>query len=414
MANVESLAPVINLETLLQPISEENPSGESLQYSGLYDEIREARRSDLDISQGQWQHKLKTSDFPLVITLSVPALEKQTKDLQIAVWLSEALTKTKGFVGLRDSLRLVSGLQQNFWETCFPEIEDDDQEGRANAIEWMDKQISWAAQEIPITGGSGLSFLAWEESKRFDIPENLDTLDTADQERYSQLRAQAEQEQRTTGDMWRKAKVQSRRAFYEQLSFTIDECWAGYEALNLTIEEKFDPKQMPGMNALKKSLDDIRTVIKKLLEEKRAEEPDPSDAAAVAESGAGSGANGDASYSAEYSGGTGGVAGGVATVSGAIRSRQDALKRLADVAEFFRKTEPHSPVSYLVQRAVKWGNMPLDNWLQEVIKDETVLGQLRETLGFGGYVGGDSSTYSTDSTNSTDSTDSTESSESSW
>ena len=45
------------------------------------------------------------------------------------------------------------------------------------------------------------------------------------------------------------------------------------------------------------------------------------------------------------------------------------------------KSEPHSPVSYLVQRAVKWGNMPLDSWLQEVIKDEIVLANLRETLG---------------------------------
>jgi type VI secretion system protein ImpA len=55
---------------------------------------------------------------------------------------------------------------------------------------------------------------------------------------------------------------------------------------------------------------------------------------------------------------------------------------LAEVADFFRQTEPHSPVSYLVQRAVKWGNMPLESWLQEVVKDESVLSQIRETLGF--------------------------------
>jgi len=71
---------------------------------------------------------------------------------------------------------------------------------------------------------------------------------------------------------------------------------------------------------------------------------------------------------------------GVAT--GAIANRKDALKRLNDIADFFQKTEPHSPISYIVQRAVKWGNMPLENWLQDVIKDETVLYQLRQTLGF--------------------------------
>jgi predicted component of type VI protein secretion system len=63
------------------------------------------------------------------------------------------------------------------------------------------------------------------------------------------------------------------------------------------------------------------------------------------------------------------------------QDRADALCRLAAVAEFFRRTEPHSPVAYLVQRAVRWGEMPLEEWLREVIHDESVLGQLRETLG---------------------------------
>jgi type VI secretion system protein ImpA len=63
------------------------------------------------------------------------------------------------------------------------------------------------------------------------------------------------------------------------------------------------------------------------------------------------------------------------------QNRADALRRLAAVGDYFRKTEPHSPVAYLVQRAVRWGEMPLDEWLQDVIHDETVLGQLREMLG---------------------------------
>jgi type VI secretion system protein ImpA len=63
------------------------------------------------------------------------------------------------------------------------------------------------------------------------------------------------------------------------------------------------------------------------------------------------------------------------------QSRADALRQLAAVADYFRRTEPHSPVSYLVQRAVRWGEMPLEAWLQNVIHDESVLAQLRETLG---------------------------------
>jgi len=371
MANVEPIPSVIDFEKILQPVSEENPSGENLQYSGLYDEIREARRADKDLPQGQWQTNLKFADYHQVINLAVPALETQTKDLQIAAWLSESLVKEHGFAGLRDSFKLLSGLQETFWETLFPEIDEGDMEGRANALEWMDTQSAFAIKGAKITSGEGYSYLDFEDSKKFDIPENIDTLDSTDQQKFRELQAQAEKENRVTADRWRKAKAVSRRAFYEELSFALEECLAEFKELNRVIEEKFDRNQMPGTTNLKKVLDDIQTVVKKLLEDKRAEEPDTADESATeTEAGETGAAVGGAKST------------GVATAAGAIQNRQDAIKRLADLAEFFRETEPHSPVSYLVQRAVKWGEMPLEMWLQDVIKDEAVLFQLRQTLGF--------------------------------
>ena len=245
-------------------------------------------------------------------------------------------------------------------------------EGRANAVEWMDTQGAFATKTATITGGDGYRYFDYEDSKKFDIPENLDTLDSNDQLKYRELQAQAEKENRVTADRWRKARAVSRRAFYEQLSFTLEECWAEYKELNRVIEEKFDRNQMPGLTNLKKALDDIQVVVKKLLEDKRIEEPDATDEAG-AESETSEGETGAA---------VGGEKAGVATAAGAIQNRKDAIKRLADLADFFRKTEPHSPVSYLVTRAVKWGEMPLEMWLQDVIKDEAVLFQLRQTLGF--------------------------------
>lgn len=372
MANVEPMASVLDFEKILQPVSEENPSGENLQYSGLYDEIREARRADQELPQGQWQTNLKFADYRQVINLATPALETQTKDLQIAAWLSESLIKEHGFAGLRDSFKLLSGLQDAFWETLYPEIDEGDMEGRANAVAWMDTQGALAIKGAEITGGEGYSFIDYEDSKKFDIPENIDTLDSSDQQKYRELQAQAEKENRVTADKWRKAKAASRRAFYETLFFTLEECWAEYKELNRVIEEKFDRNQMPGLTNLKKSLDDIQTIVKKLLEDKRAEEPDAANDTA-AETGADATETGAAS---------GAKTTGAAAAAGAIQNRQDAIKRLADLAEYFRQTEPHSPISYLVTRAVKWGEMPLEMWLQDVIKDEAVLFQLRQTLGF--------------------------------
>jgi type VI secretion system protein ImpA len=365
MSDVLQKPAVIDIDAMLQPISEESPSGESLRYSGIYDEINEARRADDNLNQGAWQTELKVADYRRVVELAVPAITSQSKDLQIAAWLSESLIKIHGFPGLRDSIKLLTGLQEKFWDTLHPEIDEGDMEGRANAIAWFESQGAFSVKGIAFTGGAGYSFIDWEDSKTFDFPENLEMLETAEQIRINELKAQAEAQRRTTNDLWRKAVTDTRRAQMEEVNFTVEECWAALKDLNAVIEEKYDRNQMPGLTAFRKSLDEVHTQIKKLLEEKRAEEPDEVEAEAGAE-----GVNEDGTPRA----------GGVAT--GAISNRADALKRLNDIAVFFQKTEPHSPISYIVQRAVKWGNMPLETWLQDVIKDETVLYNLRQTLGF--------------------------------
>ncbi len=355
--------PVIDLEALLKPISDETPAGESVRYSGVYDEINEARREDDPLALGDTGGSLKTADFKIVIDLSVATLAKESKDLQVAAWLAEALVKEFGYVGLRDGLKLLSSLQEDFWETLFPEIDEGNMEGRANAIAWLDREGAYAIKYAPITSeGFGLAGL--EDSKRFDIPENIDTLGPEAKAKAVALKTQAEKENRTTTVEWNKAVAQTRRAFYEELDVSIEECKAMIKNLDRVIEEKFDRNQAPGLSELKSQLEEIQRETNKLLELKRAEEPDPID-----EEEASDGAPGGAK-----------VAGG--STAGAIQSRRDALKKLGALSEFFKRTEPHSPVSYLVDRAVKWGNMPLETWLKDVIKDQNILEQLRQTLGF--------------------------------
>lgn len=366
MAEIEPKPAVIDFDAILTPISEENPSGEYLRYSGLYDEISEARRADEVLNQGEWQTDLKVADFRKVIAVASAAIEKDSKDLQVAAWLAEALVKEHGFVGLRDALRMLARLQENFWDTMHPVIDEGDMEGRANALAWMEQQAAFALKQAKITGYAGYSYLDFEDSKKFDVPDNVDSFETAEQERYNELRAQAERENRVTANKWRAELSQTRRAFCEDLNFLIEECWTAYNELNATIESKFDLKQAPATNNLRKSLDEVHSLVKKILDDKRLEEPDAADEAS--------------GESAQAPDGTVMVK-AAAVASGAIQGRQDALKRLADVADWFKKNEPHSPISYIVGRAVKWGNMPFDAWLQDVIKDESVIYSLRQTLG---------------------------------
>ncbi|MGW8393548.1 type VI secretion system protein TssA [Pseudoduganella sp. HUAS MS19] len=100
---------------------------------------------------------------------------------------------------------------------------------------------------------------------------------------------------------------------------------------------------------------------------------------------------------------SGAAAGGIGDVAGAIggglrqealgagegapgrpalpQSREHALAQLRLVAEFFRRTEPHSPVAYLAEKAAGWGELPLHEWLRAVVKDPALVAQLDELLG---------------------------------
>jgi type VI secretion system protein ImpA len=356
---------VIDVEALLGPISPENPAGESLQYSGLYDEIREARRADDNLEKGDWEHEAKAAEWPKVFELATEALATRSKDLQICAWLVEALVELHGFVGMRDGLKMMRRLHEQYWDQAFPEIEEGDMDARANALSFMDSRVELPLKRVLLTkSGTGVdrSFLQWEDSTRFDIPENLDALEPDAITRFNELRAQAEAEGRTTGEEWRKAKNATRRAFYEEAYALLNECWEEFKALDRVMDEKFG-RQTPGLGTSKKTLDAIRTLVEKIVKEKRILEPDPvADGASAAASTDGSG---------QTSSGFGGP----------VNSRSDALRQLAEVAQYFQRTEPHSPVAYLVQRAIKWGQMPLEVWLEDVIKDGAVLGHLKETLG---------------------------------
>ena len=63
-----------------------------------------------------------------------------------------------------------------------------------------------------------------------------------------------------------------------------------------------------------------------------------------------------------------------------IDSREKALDCLREVAQFFRQTEPHSPVAYLAEKAARWGEMPLHEWLHRVLGDGDALTRLRDVL----------------------------------
>ncbi len=356
--------PVLDLEALLKPIQEDAPSGEYLKFTGVYDEINLARtEEDADLDQGDWKREVKVADWGKVLRLGRDALESQTKDLQIGGWVAEAAIKQHGFAGLRDGLLLLEGLLEQFWATLFPEIDEGDVEARANILSALDPKLARYLLGVPITNAPGLQFSYLEYEKATGEIRGI-------RDRESSAYQRALEERDKLNQDFMKAKAVTPLVFFSELKEVTEESLAAFKKLTETIDRLFgrDAPDMPETRTLIDKLVDFST---KVLKEKELQDPVAAAAAAAGEAGPEAAGGGPA-----RSGGGSGY-----SVAAAIQTRQDALRRLAEIADFFRQTEPHSPVALLVKRAVAWGNMSLEDWLAEVIKDSSVLEGLNETLG---------------------------------
>jgi len=66
-------------------------------------------------------------------------------------------------------------------------------------------------------------------------------------------------------------------------------------------------------------------------------------------------------------------------------NRDLAFHELRKIAEYFAKNEPHSPVSFLLEKAIRWGYMSLPDLMEELVSgNDKVLGQINLVTGISG------------------------------
>jgi len=350
----------VDVAALMAPIPGDDPAGESLLFSDVYDKIQQVRRTErgqFDESDG------RAPDFRAVVKLASEALATRSKDLQIAVWLADALARTNGFAGIRDGLHVLRALHETYWERFHPIVEGRDFSARADRLSWLNEagegrdSLAVAIGLIPLTDPlSGVEY-GWAQFKESRDVDNL-----AKQSAEKHARALADGQ--LTGEQFDGAVAASSRRFYERLFADVSSALDESTKLQDLILAKYTT-DAPSLLNVKGALEEVHHVLERIVEEKRRLEPD-----AVA----------DESGPIEVSSGGPGVV--MVRATGIDPTdRGDALRRLNAVAAYFRRTEPQSPVAYLVQRAIRWADMPLDLWLREVVANDDVLSRVKETLG---------------------------------
>jgi type VI secretion system protein ImpA len=252
---------------LLNPISADKPGGENLQYLPIYEKIKEARREDDDVPQGDWARGRKLADWALTVKLITDTLATKTKDLQLTAWLAEAMVRREGILGLREVLDLDRAYLENFWDSLYPELEDGDAEFRAGKLQWVGDKLEQAVKQVPLTR-SGLHWNQYRESRVVGSEEAA-----ADSDVKQRARREAIAEGKIPLEQFDKEFDATPKSFYVNLEAAFDATLESLALLGETCDAKFG-KVSPGFGTLRTVLEEVRQTVHMLLVRKREKEPD--------------------------------------------------------------------------------------------------------------------------------------------
>jgi type VI secretion system ImpA family protein len=342
------------VEHFLAPIREKQPAGDWLRFDPLYDEIRHLREEDdATLPQGVWQRELKRADWNGVARVCTAALETRTKDLQIAGWLTEAWMRLFGFSGFERGIEIVAALCRTFWDVVHPLPDGGDMEPRIAPILWMSEKLVLPLKSIPITAPQG------EPSVSYGWRDWESALYVANHERKAPPGPNTITQQ----------KIMVSVSLTPAARFTAVECELGaansaLETLDTVLRERLGDANAPSLSSLRAPLTAMQGFVARVRRERGSSEA----AAHPAEQE-------DASMNIVE------MPFEVASERGPVASRAEAYQRLREAADYLLRTEPHSPVPYLIRRAINWGNLSLAELLDELLQKNTDLAAVNALLG---------------------------------
>ena len=347
------------LDALLQPIDPDKPSGDDLRLVsgdltfGDMDELR--RESDPAIDPGG---EAKAADWPGVRKLCEESLAGRTKDLEIAAVLTQALVHLEGWSGFQTGLQLITAYLETFWDTVYPGWDEGEiiEPIRARPLSWLgtSQEFLSAVKSVPLSAPIGEPARSWFD---YEQAQRVDEASTkADQVQFQEFRDAG----MPTIDEWRGSLTATPPDRLETTVAGLRQSIALLAGLDAACADRFEDQ--PYFTDLSALLDNILLYL---------EQYQSQGAGTVAEEGA---VPGQPAAAVSVGGGS----------AGPINNRDEAYRRLREVAEYLRKTEPHSPVPPLLDRAVRWGNMAFENLFDDFVKNEDARNQTRDLLGLRG------------------------------
>lgn len=348
---------------LLDPLSADLPCGNSLRYEPDFDRLRELRREDdASLPTGVWKSDIKRADWGEVEKLSTTVLRERSKDLMVAVWLGEAWLHRDALPGITDALALITQLCERYPQDLHPQAEDGDQSWRVTPLDWLARRYGELLHtQLPLFGDkdgdfAGFSLFDWQQVQHKQVAVNDTKPAKIAAEAALSQQNKLNERVRSTPLAWWLRSLDAMQLAIKQLAAL--ERWSDLHLQELA----------PTYVLLQKILQSLTVLFKEFI----AMHPpqvvliDIQDSAAQAIVD---------------------VTGELKTVRSPVqvfaepRSREEAYRQLLLIADYLARTEPHSPVPYLIKRGVEWGNKPLKELLSELISADPEARRLWTLLG---------------------------------
>lgn len=351
-------AVVLDPEPLLAPISDASPSGQKL---ALMDrnklkEQREDFDPERDLSPDDRRNpqmaemKRKIPQWDKIIEFCTQFLGKSGKDLRAVFALIEALSKRHGFAGLRDGLRLLRRLCEECWDRMHPEVLDtnstEELEARMGLFSFLDEELKQpffpnVIRAIPLfqqADKPDVSFLNCQPAGNPIRP----ALVSQDEFRFIVMNVKP-----TAVELIRLADDDLKEAIEEtRLLIAVLDAKAGTAA--------------PGLAGLRKALTECQSMTNEVL---RLRGPSQAEETASA----------DGTPSPDEEGGTPGNRSNA-------RSRNDVYSRLMELTLTLEQLEPHSPVPFLIRRAIELRDLRFPELVDQLTGSKPVIDFIRNPI----------------------------------
>lgn len=359
----------LELNRLLHPISDHAQCGEDYSFSNEFHAIKKAKTQDDPLlDQGDWIAEPKQADWSFVAAKSTELLSEKTKDIRLLTWLTEAWAHLYGLEGIAKGLELSCRMLEQYWLNIYPEIEEGDLDQRLGLLQGFTHQLPNLIRQVPLLNIQPYYSL-------FDYDKFL----------YQQNNRRKNHEGSDAGEGSLDMEQFEQALFNTSKSFQYQNYQAFHQILQhwQVIKQVLDALMQldaPSFAHIDSEFENIQKTLKKIYK-----------ADAFGTSTQAEGAEAALTPAAQNSPLMAHTTAPIMNTQSQqsfqpepqshLQNREQAMQVLQDIADYFQANEPHSPVSYMLQKTIKWNQMPLHEWLGHVIKNENPLESVQELLG---------------------------------